>query len=82
METDGVDLVTVEITHERLVSRIAKVITELGGSQAVAIATEFVDDIDLTLRRAVYGDGVTSIPVEVAGQRDVAGVAEIEPRIG
>src|SRR5690606_24380961 len=82
VDTHRVRSVAVEGADEGDVSRRSELERELGGAQTAAVGAELVDDVEALLRRAIDGDGVIPVPVEVSGQGDVPGIAEIEGDVG
>jgi hypothetical protein len=82
MEPDLVGPVVVEIADEGMVARVAEEVGEVRRAEPASIGTELVDDVDPPFGRAVDTNRVAAVAVEVAGQGDVARVAEEEPDIG
>ena len=82
MESDLVDPIVVEVTDEGFVAGVAKEVGTFSCTQDAAIGSKPIDQVDLSLAGSVDGNGVTTVAVEVAGQGDVARVAEEEPDVG
>src|SRR5690606_14244463 len=82
MQTDGVDAVTVEVPHERLVARVAELERVVGRPQPLVGGSQLVDDVEALFGRPVDRDRVPAVPVEIAGNRDVPRVAEVEGDVG
>ena len=78
MQSHLVDAVPVEVPHERLVARVSEDEGPLGGPEPGVAGAETVDHVEALLGRAVDGHGVAAVAVEVAGDWDVARVAEEE----
>ena len=59
MQPDGVDPISVEITDERLVRRIAEDEAEIGRAQATIVGAELVDHIEGGVAGPIDADRVT-----------------------
>jgi hypothetical protein len=82
IEPDLVGPVAVEVAHVGVVAGVAQEVTEVRRAEPAPVGTELIDDVDPAFGRAIDTNRVTAVAVEVAGQGDVARVAEEEPDIG
>ncbi len=78
MQPHRVHTVTIEVTHERGVTRVPELERELRSPQPAIIGTQRIDDEEPVTRRPIDRHRVTPIPIEVTHQRHITGITEEE----